>query len=126
MALRSHTTLPAGVNTPAAARAFVRDAVAREDAAVPFDDLTLVVSELVTNAVVTGTEAIDLEIVVDGSHVLVEVAERTPPAVPLAPIMPLVDDTPERGLMLVSRLASRWGVRRDGMRKVLWADLAAS
>ena len=123
--MRSRTTLPAGVNTPAAARAFVRDAVAR-DAAVPVDDLTLVVSELVTNAVVTGTDSIDLEIVVDGTRVLVEVAERTPPATPLAPIAPLVDDAPERGLMLVSRLSRRWGVRRDGMRKVLWADLAAS
>lgn len=125
MELRSRTTLPAGVNTPAAARAFVRDAVARE-AAVPVDDLTLVVSELVTNAVVAGSDAIDLEIVVDGTHVLVEVAECTPPAVPLAPIAAVVDDAPERGLMLVARLATRWGVRRDGMRKVLWADLAAS
>ena len=125
MELRAHTTLPAGVNTPAAARAFVREAVARESGAVAFDDLTLVVSELVTNAVITGTDAIDLEIVVDGTRVLVEVAERTPPSPPLAPLSSLVDEAPERGLMLVSRLASRWGVRRDGMRKVLWADLAS-
>lgn len=123
MELRARTTLPAGVSSPAAARAFVRDEVARKDSAISVDDLTLVVSELVTNAVISGSDAIDLEITVDGSRVLVEVADGAPAT---ASIQPLVEDDGERGLMLVSRLASRWGVRKDGVRKVLWADLAAS
>ncbi|HEV2891628.1 MAG TPA: ATP-binding protein [Frankiaceae bacterium] len=122
MELRAHTTLPAGVDTPAAARAFVRDAVGREDA-LPVEDLTLVVSELVTNAVVSGSEAIDLEISVAGAHVLVEVADDAPAA---APLTPLAAEDSHRGLMLVSRLASRWGVRKEGVRKVLWADLATA
>lgn len=124
MELRARTTLPAGVDTPAAARAFVRDAV--DDAAVPVDDLTLVVSELVTSAVVAGTEAVRLEVVVEEAHVLVEVADETPDETAVAPVTPLVEHDTERGMMLVSRLATRWGVRRDGVRRVLWADLAAS
>lgn len=123
MELRAHTTLPAGVDTPAAARAFVRAAVARENAPVPVEDLTLVVSELVTNAVVSGSEAIELQIAVDDAHVLVEVADDAPA---LASLTPLVEGDSHRGLMLVSRLASRWGVRKDGPRKVLWADLATA
>lgn len=121
MDLCARTTLPAGVSSPAAARAFVRDEVARKAPAVPADDLTLVVSELVTNAVIAGSGAIDLEITVDGSRILVEVADDAPPETLLAP---LVEDDGDRGLMLVSRVASRWGVRKDGVRKVLWADLA--
>lgn len=120
--LRARTTLPAGADTPAAARAFVRDATGR--APVPVEDLTLVVSELVTTAVVSGSTSIDLEVVADGDRVLVEVADDAPPA---ATLTPLVEEAGAgRGLMLVSRIADRWGVRRDGVRKVLWADLAAS
>lgn len=122
MDLRARTTLPAGIDTPAAARAFVRDATGRAD--VPVDDLALVVSELVTTAVVSGSTSIDVEVVAEGDRVVVEVADDAPAAAPLAP---LVEDAgPSRGLMLVSRIAERWGVRRDGSRKVLWADLAAS
>jgi anti-sigma regulatory factor (Ser/Thr protein kinase) len=121
--LRARTTLPAGVDTPAAARAFVREAVERTQLEV--DDLTLVVSELVTTAVISGSSSIELEVVADGDHVLVEVMEDAPAA---ASLTPLVEDFggSARGLMLVSRIAERWGVRRDGVRKVLWADLAAS
>lgn len=121
MELRAHTTLPAGVDTPAAARAFVRDAVVHDS--VPVEDLTLVVSELVTNAIVSGSGEIDIEIVVDGTRVLVEVADDAPAETPLAP---LVEEDAHRGLMLVSRLAARWGIRKDGPRKVLWADLASA
>jgi anti-sigma regulatory factor (Ser/Thr protein kinase) len=120
-ALRVHTTLPAGVDTPAAARAFVREAV--EDVAVPVEDLALVVSELVTNAVVSGSAAIALDLTVDAARVLVEVADDAPPTHPVAA---QVEDDGGRGLMLVSRLARRWGIRADGPRKVFWADLAAS
>ncbi|HEX8002662.1 MAG TPA: ATP-binding protein [Mycobacteriales bacterium] len=124
MELRAHTTLPAGVDTPAAARAFVRDAVPGDGTVVPVEDLTLVVSELVTNAVVSGSDEIDLQIVVGDAHVLVEVADEAAPTA--ASLTPLVEEDGHRGLMLVSRLAHRWGVRRDGSRKVLWADLATA
>lgn len=123
MEIHARTTLPSSVNTPAAARAFVRDEVARK-AAVPVEDLTLVVSELVTNAVVHGSAEVHLDVAVEGSHVRIEVADDSP--ADAAPVAPLVEGDSGRGLLLVARLAARWGVRRDGARKVVWADLAVA
>jgi len=121
--MHARTTLPAGVDTPAAARAFVRDAVDGDRV----DDVTLVVSELVTNAVVSGSAGIELAVAIDDEHILVEVAEEPVGAGgDLATVTPIGDDGTDRGLMLVARLAARWGIRRDGARKVLWADLVAS
>lgn len=124
MELQARTTLPASVDTPAAARAFVREAVSRAD--VDPDDLTLVVSELVTTAIVSGSSTIELGLVADGGHVLVEVVEDAPTSASLTPLVEQDASGASRGLMLVARLSERWGVRRDGIRKVLWADLAVA
>lgn len=121
MELQARTTLPASVDTPAAARAFVREAVGRAD--LDPDDLTLVVSELVTTAVVSGSSTIEVGLVADDSHVLVEVVEDAPSSASLTPLVEQDPSGASRGLMLVARLSERWGVRRDGIRKVLWADL---
>jgi anti-sigma regulatory factor (Ser/Thr protein kinase) len=123
--MHARTTLPAGVDTPAAARAFIRDAVHVNAGAV--EDLTLVVSELVTTAVVLGSPAIEVAVAIDEGHIFVEVADGPlPQGSDLATVSPIADDSTDRGLMLVSRLAARWGIRRDGARKVLWADLATT
>jgi anti-sigma regulatory factor (Ser/Thr protein kinase) len=109
-------TLPAAVTTPAAARAFVKDAAPRLP--VRLDDLTLVVSELVTNAVVHGAGDVDLHVGLERDVVHVEVSDGGPED-------PLPEQPEDSGLLLVSRLAQSWGIRRDGDRTVLWADLAA-
>lgn len=116
--------MPANVNSPAAARAFVRDAVVRKHPAVPAEALTLVVSELVTNAVVHGSGDVHLDVAVDATHIRVEVADDSP--ADAVPVAPLVEGDSGRGLLLVSRLAARWGIRREGPRKVVWADLAVA
>lgn len=121
MELQARTTLPASVDTPAAARAFVRETVSRAD--LDPDDLTLVVSELVTTAVVSGSSTIEVGLVADDRHVLVEVVEDAPTSASLTPLVETDPSGASRGLMLVARLSERWGVRRDGIRKVLWADL---
>jgi anti-sigma regulatory factor (Ser/Thr protein kinase) len=122
--LQARTTLPAGMDTPAAARAFVRESAARTD--IDVEDLTLVVSELVTTAVVSGSSTVEVGLVGDDHHVLVEVVEDAPSSASLTPLVEPDTSAAARGLMLVSRVAERWGVRRDGIRKVFWADLAAS
>jgi anti-sigma regulatory factor (Ser/Thr protein kinase) len=120
--VRERTTLCASTTSPAYARAFVRETVRRAAAPVPVEDLTLVVSELVTNAVVHGAGEVVLDVTVAEDRVRVEVADAepvlaTPPPVPF-------DGDSGRGLLLVSRLARRWGVRREAHGKVVWADLA--
>lgn len=111
------------MDTPAAARAFARDAVERAQASVPSDHVALVVSELVTNAVVHGDGDITLSLAVEGDAVEVEVADQDP-ALP-TPVDAPVDAAAGRGLLLVSRLAQDWGVRPHGSGKVVWAQLAS-
>ena len=123
MDVRMRTTLPSAVTAPAAARALARDAVERGGRrTVRLDDVALVVSELVTNAVVHGAGDITLDVVVDDDSVLVEVSDREPhlPDQPNAAL----DAESGRGLLLVSRVATHWGVRRTEPGKVVWAQLA--
>ncbi|WP_328871317.1 SpoIIE family protein phosphatase [Streptomyces sp. NBC_00287] len=93
------------------------------------DDTALVVSELVTNAVVhAGT---DIELVCrmeeETGAIVVEVSDRHPSRAPRDGTPEPADGTPEygRGLSLVGRLAESWGVTyRTGV-KTVWARLAA-
>ena len=116
MDVLARATLPAAVTAPAAARAFVKDAAPRLP--VRLDDLTLVVSELVTNAVVHGAGDVDLHVGIERDVVHVEVSDAGPED-------PLPEEPAEGGLLLVSRLAQSWGIRKDGDRTVVWADLAS-
>ena len=119
--VRARTTLPATVDSPAAARAFTRAAVA--GVPVRIDDLTLVVSELVTNALVHGTGDITLHVTGIDDGVRVEVGDDDPPPASL-PVGNAPAAESGRGLLLVSRVATAWGVRPDGGGKVVWADVA--
>jgi anti-sigma regulatory factor (Ser/Thr protein kinase) len=121
--VRVRTTLPASLDTPAAARAFAREAIERGCAQVRSDDVALVVSELVTNAVVHGVGEITLSVNVAGDAVDVEVADRDP-SLPHRLDAP-VDAEAGRGLLLVSRVARHWGVRLERPGKVVWAHLAS-
>lgn len=123
MDVRVRTTLPAAVTTPAAARALACDAVARGHARVRLDDVSLVVSELVTNAVIHGEGDIVLDVVVEDGSVHVEVSDREPHLPDPRDAPP--DSESGRGLLLVAKLATQWGVRRDAPGKVVWADLAS-
>ena len=116
---RTCTTLPASVDTPAAARAFARESLVAEPDLL-LDDVTLVVSELVTSAVLHGIGDVTLAVTADADHmVTVEVSDPSPELVDPPPA------APERpaAMLLVSRLAKRWGVRPEGPGKVVWAEL---
>ena len=118
----ARTTLPASVSTPAAARAFAREAVESGLPDVRIEDVALVVSELVTNAVVHGEGDITLNVVVAPDTVHVEVEDREP-ELP-GQVDAALDSESGRGLLLVSRIAKRWGVRPASAGKVVWADVA--
>ena len=123
MEYRASTTLPAVPTAPAAARAFARDAVEKGRATVHVDDLALVVSELVTNAVIHGSGDVTLELTMDEGAVRVEVHDDSPGTVGAIERPPQAESG--RGLLLVSRVATRWGTRSEGAGKVVWADLAS-
>ncbi|MCB5178309.1 ATP-binding protein [Streptomyces antimicrobicus] len=85
------------------------------------ETLILLISELVTNAVVhTGCPAV-LRMLFGGPGVRVEVTDASDR--PPAPRHASGDDTGGRGLELVDGLADRWGWQREGAGKRIWCEI---
>ena len=90
-----------------------------------WEDLRLLVSELVTNGVRHGSERgpVTVNVAVGDALVRVDVSDSgrgfSPPDAP----MPHADGTGGWGLQLVDRVATTWGVKVDGMTNV-WFELA--
>ncbi len=116
--------LPAEVSAPAAARALVVDRLVREGLApATVQDVVLVVSELVTNAVRHGSPPIELQVRTSGDAVVVEVRDdRTEEPVLRAP---RADDEWGRGLRIVDMLSERWGSRLGRWDKSVWSVVRA-
>ena len=88
------------------------------------EDLLLVVSELVTNAVVHGAEPIRVTMVRAPERVRVEVTDGAAAASPHGNPRPPTDAETGRGLSVVTRLAVAWGWRATpGNGKTVWAEL---
>lgn len=85
-------------------------------------DAILLVSEMVTNAIVHGRAPIQLRLRRAPSSLLLEVSD-TATAVPRK-LRPTPEDVHGRGLQLVAIMADQWGTRpiRDG--KSVWCELA--
>ncbi|MGW6793220.1 ATP-binding protein [Streptomyces chartreusis] len=83
------------------------------------DDVQLVVSELVTNAIEHGHGRISLSITEAASSIRIEVSDCSP--VPAQVRSAQHDDLGGRGLMIVATLADSWGVSEDGC--TTWASL---
>ena len=109
---------PAELGSVAAARRFVRGALD----GIPDDRrerLTLVVSELATNALLHAASAFEVAVHWDGL-VRLEVADSDP-TVP-QPRQASTGDVSGRGLHLVQQLCSRWGVERRDDGKSVWCE----
>jgi len=86
------------------------------------DRMTLVTSELVTNAVVHARTPIRLRVELHGGRLRLNVDDRSPrPARPAEPAAG-PDAEAGRGLQLVGQLARAWGVRPrpGGLGKTVW------
>ncbi|NHC47570.1 SpoIIE family protein phosphatase [Motilibacter aurantiacus] len=82
------------------------------------DDVILLVSELVTNAIVHGRPPVELRIRHGADVVVLEVIDSA--AYYPRRMRPTEDDEHGRGLQLVSLLADRWGTRPTGSGKAVW------
>jgi CheY-like chemotaxis protein/anti-sigma regulatory factor (Ser/Thr protein kinase) len=106
--------------SPKVARRFVREMLT-PDAAALVGDVELLVSELVTNAVVHASDSPRIHVIVGPSIVRVAVYD-TDPAMP-------TQREPDRarpggrGLNLVETVASRWGADRVDAGKVVWFEI---
>jgi len=108
---RTELELPRDPHSPARARAEVRDRVLAARGAGELDNLVLLTSELVTNAVVhprgVGHSSIGLRVIVYGDRVRIEVEDAGEGFEQVTPSLP--EGERGRGLFLVDRFADRWG-----------------
>jgi len=84
----------------------------------------VIVSELVTNAVVHGSAPITLEVAVGDHTLLLAVHDGSAAAAVVATRAADWGATSGRGLELVESLARRWGVQTDKNGKRVWAEVA--
>ncbi|MEU6989490.1 ATP-binding SpoIIE family protein phosphatase [Streptomyces sp. NPDC046465] len=136
------TSLPGNSLAPAAARKFVRAALADwtelgVPAAAGFtdrlaDDSVLLVSELVTNAVVHAGTAVELLCRLDDAPpgesagaLVIEVSDHHPSRAVRSEQTRPASGTPEygRGLYLVATLSESWGITYRPGTKTVWARL---
>ena len=113
--------LPSDPRSAAAARRFVADVLASCG-----DDVvataTLLVSELVTNAVLHTVGQVELRIVQADDRIRISVADESGERPAELEEVDL-ESTSGRGLMLVDALAAAWGVEAHGVGKRVWFDL---
>jgi anti-sigma regulatory factor (Ser/Thr protein kinase) len=119
----SQTRLPADTRAPALARTFLRAAACETHHARVVDDAELLVSELVTNAVLHGAPPITMRVECDGSNGLrVSVTDRSEDPARVREADPA--DESGRGMRLVDVISDDWGVEpRTGAGKDVWFRL---
>lgn len=113
--------LPRRADSARAARAMARDACVGHVTAVVLEDVALVVSELVTNAIMHGDGEIQLRLQVDSGSIVVGVQDTgaNRPQVPADG----AGNESGRGMTLVAAVAQDWGVRALGDGKEVWCVL---
>jgi serine phosphatase RsbU (regulator of sigma subunit)/anti-sigma regulatory factor (Ser/Thr protein kinase) len=120
--VRAHESYAAEASSVALARRFTRRTLAEWGLEELVDTAALVVSELVTNAVVhAGTPAV-LGLALEGRALRIEVEDRHPGReLPLAPLDPAEVAENGRGLLIATSLATAWGVEYTATSKRVWA-----
>ncbi len=119
---QASTSLAGDPRSAGDARRFVAGALGAWQLGPLVDTVTLLTSELVTNAVVHAGSDVDVVVRLTGGTARVEVTDRSE----LAPVPRAVspEDDSGRGLALVQTLARRWGTRRQpGGGKTVWFEV---
>jgi anti-sigma regulatory factor (Ser/Thr protein kinase) len=118
------TDLPFTSKAPSVAREQLRGFASGVRPAI-VDDAALMVSELVTNALVHGEPEITLRLWRDADSLTVAVDDQG--GAPLTHTVPPADQEHGRGLVVVDTLAAHWGVTQNqGDGKQVWFDLATT
>lgn len=121
--VRRRQTLSADPASPGAARRFATDILNEAGQPELSDLVALLLSELVTNAVLHAGSDVELEVALLQGRVRIEVADASP--VMPAPREHQDDAMTGRGLEMVAMLASDWGVDPiPGDGKVVWFEIA--
>jgi anti-sigma regulatory factor (Ser/Thr protein kinase) len=108
------------VSSPALARAYCDDVLGSSGSEERSQEARLIVSELVTNAVVHAATAIELNVVVRSDAIRIEVTDLGG-GVPTS--SGADEGTTGRGLPIVEALSCGWGVVELGAGKTVWCEL---
>ncbi|HVD27942.1 MAG TPA: ATP-binding protein [Mycobacteriales bacterium] len=113
--------LPPAAESVPAARRFARNQL--RDSSCDTETAALLVSEVVTNAVLHGRSAEFLDVEDRGASAYVSVSDASP--MPPRVHNFAVESATGRGLRLVDQLAQRWGVdaAASGKGKVVWFEV---
>ncbi len=89
------------------------------------ENLRLVISEVVTNALLHGSpgEHIDVAVTPKPEFLCVQVTDDGPGLVPRPSALGADDDVGGFGLYFVEQLTRRWGVTRENRRTRVWFEL---
>lgn len=122
--IRAHIRLAPVPTSARQARRFVCDTLEQWGDERFVDAASLLVSELVTNAVVHAGSAVDVVVGHEGIHAVlrVEVHDSSEQA-PLMGSFVDLDAVGGRGLALVEAMSDRWGVENDDAGKRVWFEL---
>lgn len=115
--------LPPSTDSVPRARRYVRKALAESDPPADVDTATLLVSELVTNAILHARSDVILWVHSEAGEVRIEVHDESG-HYPRQHTFSASSAT-GRGLRLIESLAKRWGVDPDpdGTGKTVWCEL---
>ena len=124
---RMEVEIAAGQHAPAAARSAVERWLSGRVSATLYDDVRLLVSELVTNSVRHAALTPDMTIRISVAlvHGAVRIEVEDPGGGGIAAVPPDREHGGGFGLYLVELLAERWGSTNDG-NTCVWAELAVS
>jgi DNA-binding NarL/FixJ family response regulator len=107
---QASTSLAGDPRSAGEARRFVATALEGWQLGPLLETVTLLTSELVTNAILHAGSEVDVVVRLTGEAARVEVTDRSD--LPPAPRTPAEEESSGRGLSLVEALARRWGTRR--------------
>jgi len=118
----AEVTLPETRSSAAAARQWLRDVVADDVSTQVLDDVVLVASELVTNAIVHAHSGVHVLVGPCNGGLQLEVTDKGPGT----PSLSATTSTSVggRGLRIVNDVTSAWGVRSSPTSKTVWARFA--
>ncbi|MCP9211602.1 ATP-binding protein [Streptomyces sp. NEAU-Y11] len=111
-----------------ATRRFIRESLAAWDRDTLADDLELMASEVVTNALIHADSHVDLRLRACPDHIRLEVrdSDATPPVPSALSASDEENAQAEhgRGLLIVESLATAWGTSPSGRGKTIWLELS--
>jgi anti-sigma regulatory factor (Ser/Thr protein kinase) len=118
-------SLPQTAASPAEARHLVSRFTAENDLKNESSAALLVLSELVTNAVLHGAEPIEVYVSRDGDLLRIEVSDGGPRTDGVGVVPRSAEDSRPggRGLHIVNSLADRWGTTDNDAGKTVWAEI---